>query len=87
LAKAAFAGVAAHSTLPLTAATSAAFGIVLGVTSHPIGWPMPKGGAQKLSDALASYFTASGGEILFNAKVTSLDDLPPSKLVIADVTP
>jgi phytoene dehydrogenase-like protein len=87
LARGAFAGVAAHSTLPLSAATSAAFGLVLGVTSHPVGWPMPKGGAQKLSDALASYFTASGGEILLDAPVSSLDQLPPSKLVIADVTP
>ena len=87
LARGAFAGVAAHSTLPLAAATSAAFGIVLGVTSHPVGWPMPKGGAQKLSDALAAYFTASGGEILMSAPVTSLDQLPPSKIIMADVTP
>ena len=87
LARGAFAGVAAHSTLPLTAATSAAFGLVLGVTSHPVGWPMPRGGAQQLANALVSYYTACGGELLLDAPVSSLNQLPSSKLIIADVTP
>jgi phytoene dehydrogenase-like protein len=47
-ARALFAGIAAHSFLPLEAVASAAFGIVLGTAAHAVGWPMPRGGAQSL---------------------------------------
>ncbi|MFX7167281.1 hypothetical protein ABTI49_19725, partial [Acinetobacter baumannii] len=51
-ARALMAGVFAHAELPLTHFASASFGLVLGATAHILGWPMPKGGAQKLMDAL-----------------------------------
>ncbi len=86
-ARALFAGLAAHSMLPLDRAVSAAFGLVLGVTGHAIGWPIPRGGAQAISNALASYFTSLGGEIVTGRRVESLDELPPMKAILFDVTP
>ena len=60
-ARALFAGLAAHSMLPLEYTASAAFGLVLGATAHALGWPIARGGAQKLADALASYLRQLGG--------------------------
>jgi phytoene dehydrogenase-like protein len=82
-----FAGMAAHSMLPLEQPLSAAFGLILGITGHAIGWPIPLGGAQKITDALASYFRSLGGEIITGRRVESLAELPPTKVILCDVTP
>jgi phytoene dehydrogenase-like protein len=86
-ARALFAGLAAHSMLPLERAASAAFGLVLGVSAHVIGWPLPRGGAQRISDALASYLRSLGGQILTGTRVQSLDELPAARALLCDVTP
>jgi len=86
-ARALFAGCAAHSTLRLEQAATAAFGLVLLTFAHTVGWPFPRGGAQAISDALASYLRSLGGEIETNAAVESLDELPPARAVLADVSP
>ncbi len=86
-ARAAFAGMAAHSMLPLEKPGSAAFGLVLNALAHAVGWPFPRGGSQKIADALASYLHSLGGEILTGAPVTSLSELPPARVVLCDVTP
>ena len=39
--RALFAGMAAHSFLPLEALGSASFGLVLGMAGHAVGWPLP----------------------------------------------
>ena len=86
-ARAFFAGMAAHSMLPLDRSLSAAFGLVLGMLAHAVGWPIPRGGAQKISDALASYLRSLGGEIVTSAPVAFLEDLPPARAILCDVTP
>ncbi len=86
-ARALFIGVAAHSTLRMDDPASAAFGLVLSIAGHLVGWPFPEGGAQSLTNSLVSYFESLGGEILLNCPVASLNDLPPSKLVLCDITP
>jgi phytoene dehydrogenase-like protein len=53
--KALFAGLAAHSFLSLDEPLSAAFGVVLAAAAHAVGWPIPRGGAQSITDALASH--------------------------------
>src|SRR5207249_10267622 len=63
-ARALFAGLAAHSMLLMEKWGSAAFGLVLGITGYAVGWPIAKGGAQTLANALASYLRSLGGEIL-----------------------
>jgi phytoene dehydrogenase-like protein len=82
-----FAGLAAHSMLPLEAWGSTAFGLVLGVSAHALGWPIVRGGAQRLADALCSYLRSLGGKIFLNHRVQTLAELPPSRAVLCDVTP
>jgi phytoene dehydrogenase-like protein len=85
--RALFAGVAAHSILPLERMPSAAFGLVLAAVGHMIGWPIARGGSASISNALASYLQSLGGKILVNSMVESLEQLPPARVVLCDVTP
>jgi phytoene dehydrogenase-like protein len=82
-----FAGLAAHSMLPLERPPSAAFALMLGLLGHAVGWPFPRGGSQALSDALASYLRSLGGEIETGRRVESLAELGETRLVVLDVTP
>jgi phytoene dehydrogenase-like protein len=86
-ARAVFAGLSAHSMLRLDRPPSAAFGLVLGLLAHAVGWPLPRGGSQRLSDALASYLRSLGGEIETGRRVESLAELGKTELVLLDVTP
>src|SRR5438046_720890 len=85
-ARALFAGIAAHSFLPLEAPMSSAFGLVLAMAGHAVGWPMPRGGSQSISDALANYLRELGGHIEINRRVENLNDLPKSRAVLLDVS-
>lgn len=85
-AKALFAGIAAHSFLPLEAMASAAFGLILGAAGHAVGWPIPQQGSQSISNALADHFRALGGTIETEHPVRSLDDLPTAGITILDLT-
>jgi len=86
-ARALFAGLAAHSFLPLEARASAGFGLVLGMLAHSAGWPMPRGGSQRIADALAAHFRALGGEIRTNFRVEHLSQLPLARATLLDLTP
>ncbi len=86
-AKALFAGIAAHSFLPLDAPLSASFGLVLAAAAHAVGWPIPRGGAQAISNALAGYLASLGGTIRTSARVERLADLPGYDVILCDVTP
>jgi phytoene dehydrogenase-like protein len=83
-ARALFAGIAAHASLPLETLPTAAVGLTLGVAAHVVGWPFPRGGAQRISDALAAYLCSLGGEIFTNSPLTALPEVP---IVLCDVTP
>jgi phytoene dehydrogenase-like protein len=82
-----FAGNAAHSFLPMEQVPSAAFGLVLGAVGHAVGWPFPKGGSQKIAEALASYLRSLGGEVYTGVRVGSIEEVPRSRTVLFDVTP
>jgi phytoene dehydrogenase-like protein len=86
-ARALFAGLAAHSVLPLESPLSSAFGFILGVTGHSVGWPIPRGGAQSITNALAGILKSLGGRITADARVTSLGDLSRRDAILCDVTP
>ena len=86
-ARALFAGLAAHSILPLERPLSAAFGLVLGAAGHAVGWPMPRGGAQRISGALASHLTSLGGRIETGVPVERLEDVPAAVVTLLDMTP
>jgi len=79
-----FAGFAAHSLLPLERRPSAGFALALLVLGHAVGWPFPRGGSQRLADALASRLRELGGEIHVSSPV---DELPNAEVVLADVSP
>lgn len=82
-----FAGLAAHSILPLDKPLTAAFGLILAALGHVNGWPFPKGGSQKIADALSAYFVSLGGEIYLDTEVENIEDFPSARLVLCDVTP
>src|ERR671912_1392568 len=82
-----FAGNGAHSFLPLEKPPSALFGCLLGALGHAFGWPFPKGGSQKLADALASYLVSLGGEIYTGIRVDDVQQVPRTRAVLFDVTP
>ena len=82
-----FAGNAAHSFLPMEQAPSAAFGLVLSTVGHAAGWPFPKGGSQKIADALISYLRSLGGEVYAGTRVRAVEEVPRTRAVLFDVTP
>ncbi|HKB14125.1 MAG TPA: NAD(P)/FAD-dependent oxidoreductase [Vicinamibacterales bacterium] len=86
-ARALFGGIAAHGMLPLDERPTAAFGLVLGAAAHVAGWVIPRGGSQSLTDALAAYLRSLGGEIAVGQRVISIDDLPPARAVLCDLSP
>ncbi len=81
------AGLGAHSCLPLEAPLSAAPTLVLGALAHVVGWPIPRGGAQSLANALAACFLAHGGEIRTDWHVEDVNELPDASALIFDVSP
>jgi len=83
-AQAFFAGMATHSVLSLEALGSAAVGLTLMAAGHASGWPIVRGGAQTLSDALARHLKDLGGRIEIGHEVT---ELPQADLILAGVTP
>jgi phytoene dehydrogenase-like protein len=86
-ARALLAGLAAHATLPLDRAPSAAIALTLAAAGHAVGWPFPQGGAQAIGDALAGYLRALGGEIQTGWRVERLEELPPAAATLLDLTP
>ena len=86
-ARALFAGLAGHSMLPLEDPLSASFGVAMALMAHSVGWPIPQGGSHAITDALAAYFCSLGGEIQTGVLVESLEQLPPARAVLLDVTP
>ncbi|MBK5188951.1 MAG: NAD(P)/FAD-dependent oxidoreductase [Gemmatimonadaceae bacterium] len=81
------AGLSAHAIMPLTQLATASIGLVLAAVAHRSGWPIPEGGAQRVADALASYLRSLGGEIVTDAPVRSLREIPDAQSILLDVTP
>ncbi|MBL7509590.1 NAD(P)/FAD-dependent oxidoreductase [Frankia sp. CN4] len=86
-ARALLGGLAAHSMLDLGQPMTAAYGLLLGVSAHQVGWPVAVGGSQSLADALVARLRALGGELVTGHPVTSLRELPPARAVLLDLTP
>lgn len=82
-----FAGLAAHSFLSLKKPLSASFGMVLGAAAHAVGWPIPRGGAQAISNALAAHLDRLGGRVTTSTRIEDLRQLPPCDVVLCDITP
>lgn len=85
--KAVFAGLAAHSFLGLNEPLTGAFGMIFAITAHAVGWPIPRGGSQAITNALCAYLKKLGGRITTSHRVDSLAELGEFKVALCDVTP
>ena len=86
-ARALFAGLAAHSIMPLEQPLTASIALILGILGHAVGWPLPRGGSQQIANTMAAYLQALGGEILTGVRIDSLRDLPSAKVILLDISP
>ena len=86
-ARALLAGAAGHSFRPLTAPLTGAFGLLLMMLAHTTGWPVVAGGSGQLAAALTAELTDLGGTVTTGTWVKHLDELPPARLLLLDVTP
>ncbi|MGC1786895.1 MAG: NAD(P)/FAD-dependent oxidoreductase [Terriglobales bacterium] len=90
-ARAVFGGIAAHSVLSLDAPSSAAAGVLLGAALHAVGWPIPRGGAQSITQALCNYLADFGTAVTTSTRVENLATLSNSSpnygVTLCDVTP
>jgi phytoene dehydrogenase-like protein len=87
-ARAVFSGMAAHSILPLTQIGTASFGLLLGMLTHAVGWPLAEGGSQNLIQAMTAYLESLGGVTETGRFVSDLDEaLDDSQVVLLDTAP
>jgi len=82
-----FAGIAAHVLRPLGQPLTAAAGVTFIAQGHAHGWPVAKGGSSRITDALAAYVTAAGGTVETGRWIRTLDELPPHRVALFDVSP
>jgi phytoene dehydrogenase-like protein len=85
--RALFAGLAAHSFLSMDEPLSGAFGILMAVPAHAVGWPIPRGGAQSLTNALCGILSTFEGKVNTSSPVESLAALENYDLLLCDLTP
>ncbi|MFG2333072.1 phytoene desaturase family protein [Streptomyces sp. NPDC048604] len=86
-ARALFAGLVGHVIAPLDGLATSAVGLVFALAAHAVGWPLPRGGSQSISDALAAYLKDLGGAVHTDYEVKRLDDLPPARAYVFDTSP
>ncbi|MET7617462.1 NAD(P)/FAD-dependent oxidoreductase [Streptomyces sp. NPDC005408] len=82
-----FAGLAAHAIAPTSGFATAGIALCFALAAHEVGWPVPRGGSQAISDALASYLREQGGAIHTGTEVKRLDELPPARAYVFDTSP
>jgi phytoene dehydrogenase-like protein len=85
--RALFAGLAAHSFLNLDEPLSAAFAVLMAVPAHAVGWPIPRGGAQAITNALCGFLSTFGSKVSTSSPVQNLAALPGYDLFLVDLTP
>jgi phytoene dehydrogenase-like protein len=85
--RALFAGLAAHSFLKMDDTLSGAFGILLGVSAHAVGWPIPRRGSQSITNALCGHLTKLGGKVKTSSRIENVETLRDYNLTLCDVTP
>src|ERR1039458_9712797 len=82
--RALFAGLAAHSFLSLDEPLSGAFGMLMAVPAHVVGWPIPRGGSQSITNALCGYLSTFGGKVSTSSRVDSLAEIPSYDVTLCD---
>ena len=82
-----FSGLAAHAIAPFSSPLTGGVALLFAVTAHAYGWPLVKGGSQRVADALAKVIVDRGGTIETGRMIGSLDELPPAPVIVLDVMP
>jgi phytoene dehydrogenase-like protein len=82
-----FAGMAAHSILPLDRRGSASVGLIMWTMAHCGGWPIAAGGSQSITNALIAYLKQLGGDAFPARRIASLDELPQARAILLDLSP
>ncbi|WP_204803697.1 phytoene desaturase family protein [Mycobacterium riyadhense] len=85
-ARALFTGVAAHVISRLPSLASAGAGLMLATLGHAVGWPIPVGGTQGITNALIEDLRAHGGELTADLEITEIT-APPGGVVAFDTAP
>ncbi|MES4902809.1 MULTISPECIES: NAD(P)/FAD-dependent oxidoreductase [unclassified Streptomyces] len=86
-ARAILAGMAGHAIAPTGGLATAGPALLFALAGHAVGWPVPRGGSQAISDALGSYLREQGGAIHVGVEVKRLDELPPARAYVFDTSP
>jgi phytoene dehydrogenase-like protein len=86
-ARALLGGMAAHAMRPLRAPGTTAFALVLLALGHACGWPVARGGSEQIAAAMRAYLESLGATVEVERPIGSLEELPPSRAVLFDVTP
>lgn len=86
-AKALLAGIVGHSLLSFDQWMSSAVGLILGATAAAVGWPVAKGGAQAIPNALMRALEQAGGKVHTSRRIRSLDEMDTrDAITMCDVT-
>ncbi len=85
--RAVLAGMAAHAIAPLSSSLTGGVALLFAMTAHAYGWPMAKGGSQRIAEALARVVVDGGGSIETGHLVESLDEFGDDSFVLLDVMP
>lgn len=86
-ARALLAGLSAHAIAPSSALATGGIGLIFALAAHAVGWPLPRGGSQAISDALAAFLRDLGGTVHTGVEVKRLDELPPARAYVFDTSP
>ena len=86
-ARAALAGMAAHSMVDLHRPITGGYGLLLAALAHQVGWPVVRGGSARLAEALVSRFRELGGVAETGYLVKDLADLPSARVTLLNLTP
>ncbi len=81
------AGLAAHAIAPLHLPFTAGAALLFALAGHEVGWPVPRGGSQAVTDALTGQLRSLGGEINTGCEIATLDALPRARAYLLDVSP
>jgi phytoene dehydrogenase-like protein len=86
-ARALVAGAAAHSMLSLYEPVTAGYGLAMIVSAHAGGWPFARGGSSEVARALAERLQKLGGRVQCGRRVSSLAELPTTRVAVLDLVP
>ena len=81
------AGLAAHAIAPFSSPLTGGIALIFAVSAHAYGWPMVRGGSQRVAEALAKVVVDAGGTIETGRMIGSLDELPATRSILLDVMP